>query len=84
MISKITESQNSGRSSDLVTVTGSAFGNSLSVAIYFGGTQVATSTTNSTGYFSASYLVPRIAHGDYTVEAVDSEGNNASTVFSVH
>jgi hypothetical protein len=41
-----------------VSVTGTGFGTSETVAVDFSGTQVATATTSSTGTFSAKFTVP--------------------------
>jgi hypothetical protein len=78
---KIIIDPTSGSSGITVTVTGTAFGASKPITIKYDGTPVATSpatvTTNSTGYFSATFKVPASIAGTYVVEA--SDGTNTTT-----
>jgi len=45
-------------------------------------TPAAGVTTNSSGAFTASITVPRVANGDYTVTAVDTQGNLATATLN--
>jgi len=46
-------------------------------------TPAAGVTTLGTGAFSAAITVPSVANGDYTVTAVDTQGNKATTTLTV-
>jgi len=78
---KITIDPTNGSSGITVTVTGTSFKASYTITIKYNGTTVATSpttvTTNSTGYFSATFTVPASMAGTYEVEATD--GTNTAT-----
>ncbi len=72
---KITIDPADGSSGITVTVTGTGFKASYSITIKYNGVTVATSpptvTTNSTGYFSATFTVPASMAGTYEVTATD-------------
>jgi len=42
-----------------------------------------TATTSSLGSFTASFTVPTVANGNYTVRAIDASGNFAEALFAV-
>jgi len=52
-----------------VSATGLGFQTSSSVTVYFNGSPVATTTTNSSGGFVAKFNAPSVAAGTYTVSA---------------
>ncbi len=81
---KITEKPVSGPSGKLVNVTGNGFAADSNVVVTFDGTDVATSQTNSQGSFTATYTVPTMASGGYSVEVSDGSGNSASATFTVN
>ena len=64
-----------------VTAVGSTFAASLSVAVYFDGSPVASAMTDESGNFSASFTVPAAADGKHTVSAI--AGPQASAPFYV-
>ena len=66
----ITLKPSAGPPTTKVSVTGTGFGASETVAVDFSGTQVATATTSSAGTFSATFTVPKSAQpGSYPVTA---------------
>jgi hypothetical protein len=78
---KITIDPTSGSSGITVTVIGTGFKASYTITITYDGIQVATSpatvTTNSSGYFSATFTVPASMTGTY--EVIASDGTNTAT-----
>jgi hypothetical protein len=64
------------------TTSGTGFGGSESVTITFDGTQVKTARTDSDGSFTASFTVPQVEAGTYTVEADDGD-NSATASFTM-
>ena len=68
---------------DTVKVEGFGFGKNLGVSISFDNVAVATSTTDSSGYFNATFVVPTSFLGGHYVKAVDDESNSASATFSI-
>jgi len=72
---------------DQVTVSGNGFGANKSVTITFDGTAVTTSpasvTTNPSGSFSATFLVPNATNGAHTVKAEESATVSATATFTV-
>jgi len=52
-----------------VSATGLGFQTSSTVTVYFNGSPMVTTTTNSTGGFVAKFNVPSVAPGTYTVSA---------------
>jgi outer membrane protein assembly factor BamB len=68
-----------------VTVNGTGFGATETVAVDFGATQVATATTSSTGTFSTTFPVPKSAlPGNDPVTATgDTSGRSATSNFLV-
>ena len=72
---RIDISDTSGRIGDKVTVTGTGFGDSISVAVSFGGDRVATGETDDKGNFSVTFYVPAVGKGTYVVGVEDEEGD---------
>lgn len=68
-------SATSGRIGDRVTVTGTGFGDSVDVAVTFGGERVATGETDSKGNFGITFDVPAVGKGTYDVGVEDEDGN---------
>ncbi|MGH2638756.1 MAG: IPT/TIG domain-containing protein, partial [Rhabdochlamydiaceae bacterium] len=83
VIAKIFLSPIKGQSGTLVTVTGTGFAAGSQVTITFGGSNVATTTSDSTGGFSAPFTVPPDPSGSYSVVATDSKGNASSASFNL-
>jgi len=81
---KISLSPESGKVGVTVTVEGEWFTEKgKKVTITFDTTEVATATTNDVGSFSASFKVPDVDAGTYTVTATDEKGVSASATFKV-
>jgi len=72
-----------GGPGDTIKVEGFGFGKKLGVGISFDNVVVATSTTDDSGYFSATFVVPVSFLGGHYVKAVDDESNSASASFSI-
>lgn len=72
---RIDISDTSGRIGDKVTVTGTGFSDSISVAVSFGGNRVANGETDNEGNFSVIFYVPAVGKGTYVVGVEDEEGN---------
>jgi hypothetical protein len=76
----ITLNPTTGPSGTTVTVTGNGFGASKAITITYNAISVTTSpasvTTNSTGYFTATFSVPVGVAGTY--EVVASDGTNTA------
>ena len=80
----ITPKTSAGKNSITVTVTGTGFDGSSGITVTFGGTEVATATTDSFGDFSATFVVASTtAAGSYTVQASDGT-NTATAKFTVN
>lgn len=83
----LTVSPTSGAAGTTVAVSGYAstsYGSNLPITISFGSTQVATAYTGTTGYFSASFVVPNTASGTVSVTASStSYGYSSSQPFYV-
>jgi hypothetical protein len=84
VVSKITEKPVSGPPAKAVSLAGSGFAADSNVAVYFNGTQVASATTSSSGSFGSNYIVPSLAAGKYTVEAIDAQGDSATATFTIN
>jgi len=72
-----------GGPGDTIKVEGFGFGKTLGVSISFDNVAVTTSTTDDSGYFSATFVVPVSFLGGHYVKAVDDESNSASASFSI-
>jgi len=75
---RIDISDTSGRIDDKITVTGTGFGDSISVAVSFGGDRVANGETDAKGNFSVTFYVPAVGKGTYGVGVEDKEGNTGN------
>jgi hypothetical protein len=77
----VTLNPTSGPSGTTVTITGNGFGASKVITVKYNNISVTTSpasvTTNSTGYFTATFSVPTGVAGTY--EVLVSDGTNAAT-----
>ncbi|MBS7605554.1 IPT/TIG domain-containing protein [Candidatus Bathyarchaeota archaeon] len=83
MIPSIRISPVRGTPGDTVEVTGTGFRNQTTVTIKFDGQDVATTSTNEYGSFTARFTVPSVPDGLYTVTATDAENNYATADFQV-
>jgi len=72
---RIDISDTSGRIGNKVTVTGTGFGDSISVAVSFGGDRVANGETDDKGNFSVTFYIPAVGKGTYVVGVEDEAGN---------
>ena len=80
----ITVSPTSGAPGTKVTVTGNGFQGGEEVRIYFDTTQVNATTAGTDGSITATFTVPAVAYGSYTVKAVgQSSGYTAEAAFYV-
>lgn len=75
---KMTISPSSGSIGDTVKVTGTGFTKSTDVTITFGGDEVGTGETDSSGSFEATFEVPEVAPGTHEVKA-----DTASAEFTI-
>ena len=77
----ITLNPSTGSAGTIVTITGTGFGSVRPVTITYNAQSVATNpssvTTNSAGYFSATFTAPAGLAGTYVVQA--SDGTNTAT-----
>ncbi|MDH5696302.1 MAG: IPT/TIG domain-containing protein, partial [Dehalococcoidia bacterium] len=83
---EITISPTSGIVSDEVTVSGTGFGRSKGVTIYFDGDEVditGDDETDTKGSFEASFEVPSVGPGTYDVKAEDASDNEATAEFTI-
>lgn len=78
----LTLTPNTGPVGTVVTATGSGYGNSLPVRIFFNGSPVATTTSSGTGTINTTFTVPAIVPGTYTVTAASTFAAT-STQFTV-
>jgi hypothetical protein len=85
--SKITATPASGGVGDNITISGTGFAATQSIAITFNGVAVTTTpaavTTSTVGSFGpATFTVPAIVRGSYTIRAQDISGNYATATFT--
>ncbi|MCX6011569.1 MAG: IPT/TIG domain-containing protein [Chloroflexi bacterium] len=81
---KITISPTSGAVGDIVTISGTGFAASSSITIYFDSVSQTTTSTNSSGTFTATtFAVPSTSRGSHTVKAQDASSNQSTATFSV-
>ncbi|MBI4186058.1 MAG: IPT/TIG domain-containing protein [Chloroflexi bacterium] len=73
----------SGLPGTQVTATGTGFGSRSQVTIRFSTTQVATVQTDRDGSFTATFSVPALPPGKYTVESKDALNNRDSAEFTI-
>jgi hypothetical protein len=73
-----------GKPGDPVTVVGRGFRNATTATITFPSVgTVVTATTDNYGRFTATFTVPAVPDGTYTVSASDPSGASASATFQV-
>jgi archaellum component FlaC len=72
-----------GKPGDTIKVEGFGFGKKLGVKIYFDDVVVATSTTDDSGHFNTTFVVPISFLGGHYVKAVDDESNSDSATFNI-
>jgi hypothetical protein len=63
-----------------LTVMGHGFSANKDVVIMYDDNQKATATTNATGSFDASFVMPGSHHSEHQVTAEDAAGNNATAI----
>jgi hypothetical protein len=66
-----------------LTITGLGFAANKDVVILYDGSQKTTATTNTTGSFDASFVVPESQHGEHQVTIGYSTGSVASATFTL-
>jgi hypothetical protein len=74
-------SPTSGLGGTVIAAAGMYFSPNSSVVVTYGGSTVASATTNSAGSFSTSFAAPASGAGFHTVLATDSKGWKSSAVF---
>jgi hypothetical protein len=80
----ITINPTTGSVGDTVTVTGNGFNGSSTITIYFDSASQTTTSTNSSGTFTATtFAVPSTSRGTHTVKAQDAGSNQATATFTV-
>ncbi|MFC1942351.1 IPT/TIG domain-containing protein [Chloroflexota bacterium] len=67
---------------ELLTVTGTGFGNKSNVDIDFSTSRVAKARTNEHGSFEVSFNIPEVKPDTYTIKALDEQGNINKVIFS--
>jgi len=72
-----------GAVNDLITVTGTGFAKNEDITITFDNDEVAGDETSSKGSFEATFYVPELGAGTYTVKAEDKSDNSASATFKI-
>jgi hypothetical protein len=81
---KITISPTSGAVGDTVTISGTGFAASSPTTIYFDSVSQTTTSTNSSGTFSATtFAVPSTSRGSHIIKAQDASSNQATATFTV-
>jgi len=75
-------SKTSGHVGMKLDINGASFSPNETVTVNYDKIKVATATINSDATFSASFIVPKIAHGDHTITATDGT-NTIELVFTV-
>jgi hypothetical protein len=74
----------SGQAGAKVTVSGSGYAANLNVTVHFGGRQVGSAKTDSSGSFSMSFTVPTgMSSGNVTVKADSAPGWAAQSTFDL-
>jgi YVTN family beta-propeller protein len=76
-------SPTSGPVGTTVTATGAGFAENSSVTVTFNAGTVCALTSDSTGAFSCTFVLPASPQGTYTVIATDASENTASATFEV-
>jgi len=73
----------SGEAGTSVKVSGTGFGKTKQVTIWFHNVEVATERTDSKGSFDATFDVPELEAGIYSVEAEDKDENLDKAKFTI-
>ncbi len=80
---RITLDYTSGVVGDTIKVSGTGYGASRTVTLYFNDVELNSTSANGVGSFSnLSFTVPASSHGTHTVRVKDSADNTYSTSFS--
>lgn len=84
---KITLNPVADKAGQTISVTGEWFSADSKITLKFGDIALSTTPTlvltGSTGSFSATFTVPNVAVGNYTVTATDAKGVSATATFTV-
>lgn len=72
-----------GHVGTIINVSGSAFAAGKNVVVRYDDIQVASTTTDEKGSFSASFPAPSSIHGSHQVTAEDAAGNRMTAVFTM-
>jgi hypothetical protein len=73
-----------GQPGNTVTAIGAGFQPGESVQVFFNGAQVGTASADTTGTFRLTFAIPKIANGNYQVDAKgQTSGDTASATFTV-
>jgi len=81
--SKITITPESGTAGDMVTVSGTGFGDRLDFSIFFDDDEVDDDETNRRGSFEITFAVPSLAQGSYDIEVEDDDDNSDKVEFTI-
>jgi len=73
----------SGQAGDQITVSGTGFGKSKEVIIWFQDIGLATETTSRYGSFATTFIVPDLGQNIYDVEAEDDANNSDKVKFTI-
>jgi hypothetical protein len=76
-------SSSSGYAGQSGSISGTNFSPNSNVISTLGGNTIASSTTDSQGSFTATFTVPSLSPGTYQIQSTDSDGNTASTPFTI-
>ncbi|MCL4429172.1 MAG: IPT/TIG domain-containing protein [Chloroflexi bacterium] len=82
----ITLSSSSGQPGEVITITGDGFTADSDMTATFDGLPITlsgTPHTDANGHFTATFVVPSVALGLYSVTATDNQGYSASAQFSI-
>ncbi len=81
---EITVDPTSGVPADVISVTGTGFGDETDIDIILETYVVGSGETNEYGSFDASFEVPDIDEGSYDIRVEDYDGNEVEAVFTVN
>ncbi len=83
VLPKMTASPTAGAVGDTITVSGTGYGPSQAVTVYFDGVSVATSTTSSVGTVaSIQFTVPQSTRGNHSITMTDAYGYTYTVTFA--
>jgi len=82
---EISLSRTTGNVGSEVTISGIGFTPNTTLTVTYASEPVvvATTTTDATGDFSATFTVPKSKHGEHTITASDSTGITSKTTFTM-